>query len=297
MAELAEWVRAHVGESLALELVHERPWSRVYRVPRPGGDLWLKACAPVQAFEPHLTDALSARWPGLLPEVVAHDEPRSLLLLGDAGTPVRAVGNPPELWFRVLPRYAELQVGEAEHIAEHLAHHVPDLRLAALPARYEQLVARELPLRREEMDRLRSFQARFGELCRDLAGRGIPETIQHDDLHMGNLFVEADRLRVLDWGDASVGHPFASLVVTFRFLEETNRLPSSDPWFARLRDAYLEPWGSDLVDTFDLAVRVGSFAHCCAWLRQRDALPEAARPSFDTGFAVVLRRALARTVH
>ena len=35
-----------------------------------------------------------------------------------------------------------------------------------------------------------------------------------------------------------------------RFLEQVNGLPPSDPWFTRLRDAYLEPWGSGLTDTF-----------------------------------------------
>jgi hypothetical protein len=31
-------------------------------------------------------------------------------------------------------------------------------------------------------------------------------------------------------------------------------------------------------------------------MRQRDALPEEARPEFDTWFSVVLRRAVAQTV-
>jgi ornithine cyclodeaminase/thiomorpholine-carboxylate dehydrogenase len=42
--------------------------------------------------------------------------------------------------------------------------------------------------------------------------------------HLANLFVQDGRLRVLDWGDASIAHPFGSLVVTFRFLEQINRL-------------------------------------------------------------------------
>ena len=66
-----------------------------------------------------------------------------------------------------------------------------------------------------------------------------------------------------------------------------------DAWFARLRDAYLEPWGAGLADAFALAIRVGAFAHAIAWARQRDALPDEARPEFVKRFAVVLRRALA----
>jgi hypothetical protein len=113
---------------------------------------------------------------------------------------------------------------------------------------------------------------------------------------MRNVYPQGRRLRLLDWGDASISHPFASLVVTFRFLEEITKLPLGDPWFARLRDAYLEPWGRGLVAAFALAMRIGAFAHSIAWARQRDHLPDEARTEFDTGFAIVLRRALAQTL-
>ena len=96
---------------------------------------------------------------------------------------------------------------------------------------------------------------------------------------------------MLDWGDASISHPFMSLYETFRFLEGVNKLPPSDPWFARLRDAYLEPWGSGLEDVFALAMRVGTFAHTFAWARQRDHVPEEDVADFDPA---VIRRAVAR---
>ena len=92
---------------------------------------------------------------------------------------------------------------------------------------------------------------------------------------------------------SSISHPFASLVVSFRFLEKTTGLNPTDPWFARLRNAYLEPWGRDLVSCFDLAIRVGTFAHALGWSRQRDHLPESARSDFDQSFATLLRRTLA----
>jgi Phosphotransferase enzyme family len=195
-----------------------------------------------------------------------------------------------------LPRYAELQHGEAAHAQEHLARGVPDLRLATLPARYEELVQLDLPLERDEIRQLRDFAPRFTELCDELAAYGVPETIQHDDLHHANLYARGGRVRVLDWGDASISHPFASLVVTFRFLEERTKLTPADPWFGRLRDAYLEPWGRNLGDAFALAVRVGTFTRPIAYLRQRAALPLEERPVFDTDFSTVLRRAVAQTL-
>jgi Phosphotransferase enzyme family len=291
-----QWIRAHAEPAGSIEIVHERPWATVLRVPLADGVAWFKACAPVQAFEPRLTADLYARWPDRVPEVLAYDEERAWLLLGDAGRPVSTFGNPPEAWLSALPLYAELQQGEAAFAQEHLAHGVPDLRLATLPARCEELLQLDLPLEREEIRRLRHFARRFSELCAELAAYDVPETIQHDDLHHANLYVHGSCLRVLDWGDASISHPFASLVVTFRFLEERTGLAPSDPWFARLRDAYLEPWGRGLGDAFALAVRVGALARAIAYVRQRAALRAEERPRFDLDFSIVLRRAVAQTI-
>jgi hypothetical protein len=287
-----EWIGAHVEPAGAIETVHERPWATVLRVPLADGVAWFKACAPVQAFEPRLTAGLCARWPDRVGEVLGHDEELRWLLLADAGTPMRESGNPPEAWLEALPLYAELQLGETARSRDHLSHGVPDLRVATLPERYEDLLRHDRPLERDEVRRLRDFAPRFAELCAELAAHGVAETIQHDDLHHANVYRQGGRQRLLDWGDSSISHPFASLVVTFRFLEEINKLPPDDPWFVRLRDAYLEPWGRDFEGAFALAIRVGAFAHAFAWTRQRDNLPPSARPRFDIWFPVVLRRAV-----
>jgi hypothetical protein len=288
------WVREHISVAGPVEVTHERPWGTVARVPLAGGTAWFKECGRGWEFEAPLTAALAARWPDLVAGVLAYDPERAWLLLADAGTPIGVQGNPPEAWLQVLPSYAELQRGEAAHVDEHLAAGVPDLRLAAIPAAYERLLAQQLPIDEDEVEQLRAFAPRLAELASQLDERGIPPSVQHDDLHMNNVYEQGGRLRVLDWGDSSIGHPFTSLVVTFRFLEETTKLPPGDPWFARIRDAFLEPWGPGHEDAFELAQRVGIFAHAVAWTRQRDRLPEYARPRFDGAFAIILRRALAR---
>jgi hypothetical protein len=288
-----EWIRAHVRPAGDMTTADEEPWATVLRIPVREGAVFFKACAPVQAFEPRLTADLFARWPDRVSEVLAHDEQRAWLLLADAGMPVVARGNPPEAWLAALPSYAELQRGESVHTSAHLAHGVPDLRVAKLPARYEWFLAHDLPLGAEEVARLRRFGRRFTELCDELASAGVPETIQHDDLHGANLYERGGQRRLLDWGDSSISNPFASLVVTFRFLEQ--QLAADDPWFRRLRDAYLEPWGVGLDETFALAIRIGTFAHALAWTRQRDALMADEQAEFDRSFPIVLRRAVAQT--
>jgi hypothetical protein len=273
----------------AIELVHERPWASAWRLPAAAGVVWFKACAPVQAFEPRLTAALARRWPDRLPEVLAHDEERAWLLLADAGEPL-GFGGDPEPWLAVLPRYAELQQGEAARAEEHLGAGVPDRRLATFPARYEALLARgDLPLEGGDRARLAAFAPRLAERCAELPARGVPETIQHDDLHGANVFPGGGTPRILDWGDSCVSHPFLTVYGTFL------HLGAPRAWLARLRDAYLEPWGrpAGLRETFELALHLAPFAHLFSELRVRDAIPREQRPAHASGLRATLASCVA----
>lgn len=217
------------------ELVSDTQWSTVWR--RADG-LWLKQPNGKWRFEVPLTVALSSRWPESVAEVVEHTDDR--LLMRDAGT---RIGEEDPLWLDAVRRYVELQQGEAAHADEHVAAGVPDRRLATLPEWYAQLVDEV------EDERLRRFAPRFTELCAELASRGIPETIQHDDLHQYNVFVHGGRTRILDWGDSCVSHPYFSLVATLRHVPDHG-----------ISRAFLDAWGGD-EDTLALALRVGRIAH------------------------------------
>ena len=83
--------------------------------------------------------------------------------------------------------------------------------------------------------------------------------------------------------------------MTFRFLEEQNGLAPADPWFRRMRDAYLEPWGHGRVEEFDAraARRDLRPRHRVGRLPRAGSTP-AEQDEFDVDYPVVLRRALAR---
>jgi hypothetical protein len=290
--EAAEaWVRAHVDVRGELDVEKDKPWATTFRVPTVDGAVWFKACGSVQAYEPRLTASLFERWPDRVVEVLAYDVDRAWLLLADGGTPVGAYGDMSAAFAAALPLYAELQRGEVAHVDEHLAAGVPDLRVEALPAEYDALVESDAPFTRDERERVRRFAPRFVELCDRLAG--WPATVQHDDLHLGNVYARDGRLRILDWGDASISHPLFSLVVMFRALEEHGRLDPDDPWFARLRDLFVTAWDTD-VATVDLALRVGAIAQVFTWLRIRSGMPSDFRVRFDEWFPAILGRALAQ---
>ena len=100
-----------------------------------------------------------------------------------------------------------------------------------------------------------------------------------------------DELRILDWGDSCISHPFRTLYVTFEHLF----LPRGDPWLARLRDAYLEPWGrpAELRETFALAERLGPFGHVFKSLPLLDTIPKPEQPKYLPDLAPTLTKCAA----
>ena len=188
MVSAEEWVCGHVRPTGPAEVVRDRVWATTSRIPTADGIVWFKAAAASHRFEAELVAQLAGGWPDLLPRVLGYDSERGWLLLADAGTPFEQLGNPPELWLRLLPRYAELQ-REAN-----VPSSVPDRTLSRWPELYDDLARSELPLGRAEIARLRRFAPQFSELCEELAGYGLRDAIQHDYLHHKNAFVDGERL-------------------------------------------------------------------------------------------------------
>lgn len=286
---------AAMGLQLAgsIEQPHVRWWSTVLRVPTTGGVLWFKASYPGGAFEAALMPLLATLRPAETAEIVAADGDRGWTLARDAGVRLREIGGdvaPVDHWAALLPRYAELQIDLAARRDELLALGMPDLRLAVLPGLLaaalddDDLLLLDAPdgLSRTDRERLAGGLADVARLCERLAAVGIPETIQHDDLHDGNVFVRGGRYVFFDWGDGCVSHPFHTLVVTFRALCHRHGWVPGGPEIVRLRDAYLEPWGrfgsrADLVAATDLALRTGTIQRTMAWRRLLLAMPPAVR--------------------
>jgi hypothetical protein len=259
------WIAAHVELTGATEQFYVRPWSTVLRVPTTGGDLYFKANAPSLAHEAALVSILATRRPDLVPPLVAADLNRGWLLMTDAGTRMRElVAEERDLsrWLEILPLHAQLQIDAAADVDQMLAAGVPDLRLAGLADAYEQMLADE-PRLVEGDPRVAEAVPRVRELCTELAAFGLPETIQHDDFHDGQVFVRDGRYLLLDWGDACVSHPFLSLSVSLEGvlawgLDDIEGSVDLTPFLG----AYLEPFaaaapGVDLEAAAQIALRLG----------------------------------------
>ena len=221
LAEARAWIdeqAVRLGWSVVgeIEQPHDRPWATVLRVPTERGDLYFKANAPPLQFEAALVEVLAERRPDAVPPLVAVEPERGWMLMEDAGTRLRELVEQErgfERWLDVLPLYAGVQLDLAERADDLVALGVADLRLARLPALYEQLLL-EVELPADEAERAAASVPRVRALCDELAGFGLPETIQHDDFHDGQVYVRDGRYLLLDWGDACVSHPFFTLSVT-----------------------------------------------------------------------------------
>lgn len=286
--EASAWVHAELERkgikvSGPIEQPHSRPWSTVLRAHTSEGDIYFKAASPVDPHELGILQSLTRWRPDCVPGLLEVDGDRGWVLMRDAGRMLRdtiRATRDIRPWLPVLPVYAELQIEMAERVPELLALGVPDQRLSALPGLYEPLLAdvdvlridQPLGLTSEQYRRLLDKSPRVAELCEELAGHHIPETLNHGDLNGGNVFVRDGGFTFLDWGDSCVSHPFYSLRTVLVSTEIYLGLEENAPELLPLRDAYLEPWTryeprEALLGALDVASRLASFNGALTWHR------------------------------
>ncbi|MFK4149236.1 phosphotransferase [Streptomyces sp. NPDC004065] len=268
--------------------VRLRPWSVLLRVSvRDAGPVWFKANPPGSAFEAALGAEL-ARWvPEHVLEPLAVDAGRGWSLLPDGGPLLRTAieerrVDDARVWEDVLRQYALVQRALVPHTDAIGRLGVPAARTAALPEVFDRLleaVSAAGGLRSEERRALHAQRPRLLQWCAELAAAGVPDTLDHADLHAGQLFRPAPgRFTFFDWGDASVGHPFRGLLVPARAALERHG-PEVLP---RLLDAYLEPWTgagrtpAELRRAVRPAWRLGALGRAASWGRVFSTVPDAA---------------------
>lgn len=292
------WIDAQMhylglSRSGELDQLHQRPFSTVFTVPTGGGILYFKAASPALAHEAALTQTLAGWFPRYVPAPLACDPERGWMLLPDIGPPngqrlrevVRAAGEPRH-WYAVLQQYANLQMQVSSHQGELEAIGVPQRGLKSLPGLYEDLLKIEDFILRDQSDGLASTQieqlhqhtAGLAARCRDLSASPIPESLNHGDFHDGNIFIQGERYWFMDWGDATITHPFFSLRTVFVSLENSLGWPEGSPKTNLLRDAYLEPWSAlapraELGEIFALSQRLAPLVSALSWLRVISTTP------------------------
>ncbi|MDA0563994.1 hypothetical protein LG943_06590 [Streptomonospora sp. S1-112] len=307
--ELLSWVRDRLAERGARLLadpprVRMRPWSTTARFASTLGPVWFKANAPGGEFEAALHGALHAWVPGRVVPPLAVDVTRGWTLMPDAGPALREQTAPDDftVWEAMLGAYAELQRRLVPRVRDLLALEVPDLRPTALGRWLDHFLADPdtADALGDGLDLLLRNRSVFDADCKALDDTGIPASLDHVDLHLGNVFVLEGGYRFADWGDSVVAHPMASLMVPLSIARDHFNADARTR--RRLRDAFLEPWtalrpAADLRAAVPRATRLAALSRCLAWAR---TFPETRAPLSRhraTETARLLRGLLAEAPH
>ena len=306
--EAREWVADRLAELGARltgewEQPHARSWSSAIRFETTVGRVWFKVNGVGTRHEASLVRLVDELVPGLVPEVLAVDGDRGWSVSRDAGPVLREHAPPERLWGAsegIVVRYAEAQIALSVHRDAVLATGVAEVTPETTPALARALRA-ELDgtpesaggLSGEQSVRLAAVLPALDRWCAELASAGVPDSVQHDDLHSANVCWSghlADA-RIIDWGDSSWGHPFGTMLATLNSIAfhagvYVEGEPLRDPAVLRVRDAYLEPFTSyagrtTLVRAVDLARRTGCVAKALSYRAAMAGLPVEALAEHD----------------
>jgi hypothetical protein len=204
--EAVAWIDAHVARTGEVELVRERPWATVLRAPTADGPVWMKLAGRGTGFEVPLYRLLARVVPEDVLVPIAIDEQRAWLLLPDGGPSLGETRAGADAVIDALVEYGRLQRALAPYAGEMLAHGVPDMRPAIMPARFEEALAAA----GEELPEVAALAPAVGEWCERLAASPLPASLDHNDLHPWNMLAGP---RYYDWGDSVLAHPFAAMLV------------------------------------------------------------------------------------
>lgn len=204
------------------------------------------------------------------------------MLLPEGGPTLRRAigeGSHRRAWEPILQAYAALQIESTAHLGELAALGLHDRRLEQLPKYFQAvlsdkdllLLGQKDGLSRAQYQRLLALTTQFKAICSELAAAPIPSaTLEHGDFHDANIFYAAGRFKIFDWGDASLSHPFFSLINPLRMSAYQLEIEEDDPQLTWIRDAYFEPWTqtasrAEILEAWNLAHYLVKFQRAFNW--------------------------------
>lgn len=238
-----------------LEVVRSWALSHVERVPTTAGDRFPKAAAAHFAVEPLVTGWLAERFPGDVPDVLAVDPGLHAVLMG----PLPAQEATPAVLPAVAATLGRLQLASAAHREELPGLGVPSRSLEATARAFAGVVDHGLELELLSPEARRALRSALPEVLdrvAELDAIGLPQTLAHADLHLGNVAVGPGGVVLYDWSDACVSHPFLDVAHVLVRLPENPEAAPVD-WLEPYLDVWRDGWAdADLRRAVDLAVLV-----------------------------------------
>ncbi len=240
--EVEAWIDAQlaaVGRRRTGVMGVSRVWSisAVLKIVTDTGDVWFKASCDLFRNEAGLHRVLAEHFPDDVPELIATDDSRGWLLM----EPMRGAGESdraPGADVALAARWGDVQLASLEIIDELLAAGAPLRDADVIVAGYRRVVSESPELARltaVERSALEAVTDEVEQMVHELWDCGLPNTLDHGDLHLGNVAYDGSVLRVFDLTDACVSHP---VLDGYHLAHFDDRRPSESALFA----AFAEPW-------------------------------------------------------
>jgi len=262
------------------QLIHDLPWSKVFCFHTAYGQIYLKIPAEVFAHESVLFNFLSKEGILHIPKIISYNPSLKCFLMKDAGNPLRE--NLKKnfdllLTSHTLRTYANIQVICIDYVDQLLNVGVNDWRLAKLPSLYNTFITNHTlfeseGLNYDEIKQLENLSGTFQILCERLSALGIPETLEQGDFHDNNILVRDQEVTISDFGDASISHPFFSIISFLDSLQRNHSFNKQDPNYIILRNCYLQKWGrfadiDNILKAFDITCQLRPFMFALSFSR------------------------------
>ncbi len=242
-----------------------RGWYRsaLLKVPAEGETLFLKAVPEYEPDEAALAVLLSAWMPEAFPKIV-ESVPRMLLMHEVPGQHLAPESNLAD-WLSAVRAFALLQIASLQQ-----QESWKQQRMAYFPLQwYEQALQKvhdQAPyllkgspdaLTDDELHMLQAAAPVWIRRLQEMAAHGIPDALEHGDLHVFNLRCHGQKTVFFDLTDVCISHPFFCRALT----AYSGDLPALAGVQQNLRDAYLQPWHElmphvPLEEAYDMAVQM-----------------------------------------
>jgi Phosphotransferase enzyme family len=242
-SEARRWISAQVAGVERVEQVKNCGISCVLRIHAMNRTFYFKVSTRRALFadEPRVTGALATRFPDFVPMPVTVNSRRGWMILADIGPNLRDATLNLHRWTQFMVDYAHVQhelVREPDWV---LNAGCLDRRAAHLETQWLELLGGETKpegFSKVDLEVLRGLRDASLRHLSVVKHSAVPDSLVHGDWHPGNVACQNGAIRIFDWTDACLSHPFFDALPMID--ELTAYLDAAA--LESLLDAYLETW-------------------------------------------------------